>query len=122
GARGGAPAGAAAPRAGGGGRGAAPRPAPGRGGARPPPRPAGRLTRIGARRAEYESARRYHDALAVLLPLEPELALLTENDLARLGLATVVLVIEAPHAGVLDTIATSLNAISGGRSHLAGAH
>jgi V/A-type H+-transporting ATPase subunit I len=80
-----------------------------------------RLNRIEALQAEYESARRYHDALAVLLPLEPELALLTESDLTRLGLATVVLVIEAPHAGVLDTIATSLNAISGGRSHLAGA-
>jgi V/A-type H+-transporting ATPase subunit I len=78
------------------------------------------LGRIGSLRAEHATVRRYHDALAALIPAEPELALLGEADLAQLGLATVVLVLDAPHAGVLDALRSALRASAGDRFHLAG--
>jgi V/A-type H+-transporting ATPase subunit I len=79
------------------------------------------LEQIASRQAEYETVRRYHDALAVLLPVEPELALLSDRDLTRLGLATVVLVLDTPHADILDTFRDALRATVGDRFHLAGA-
>ena len=79
------------------------------------------LGRIEALQAEYGTVRRYRDALAALIPAEPELALLGESDLARLGLATVVLVLDAPHAGVLDTLSGALRAAAGDCFHLVGA-
>jgi vacuolar-type H+-ATPase subunit I/STV1 len=79
------------------------------------------LGRIESLQAEHEVAVRYRDALAGLAPLEPELALLTEHDLARLGLAVVILVLDAPHAGVLDTIRDALREVAGERFHLTGA-
>lgn len=78
------------------------------------------LDRIGSLQAEHGTARRYHDALAALIPAEPELALLGEAELAQLGLATVVLVLDAPHAGVLDALRSALRAAAGDRFHLAG--
>jgi len=78
------------------------------------------LARIGSLQAEHGTVRRYHDALAALIPAEPELALLGEADLAQLGLATVVLVLDAPHAGVLDALRSALRASAGDRFHLAG--
>ena len=78
------------------------------------------LGRIGSLQAEHGTVRRYHDALAALIPAEPELALLGEADLAQLGLATVVLVLDAPHAGVLDALRSALRASAGDRFHLAG--
>ena len=77
------------------------------------------LDRIESLQAEHGAARRYHDALAALIPLEPQLALLGEADLARLGLATVVLVLDAPHAGVLDALRSALQAAAGDCFHLA---
>jgi V/A-type H+-transporting ATPase subunit I len=79
------------------------------------------LDRIGSLQAEYETVRRYRDALTVLLPMEPELSLLTERDLTNLGLATVVLVLDSPHADVLDTVREALRATVGDRFHLVGA-
>jgi V/A-type H+-transporting ATPase subunit I len=79
------------------------------------------LDRIGSLQAEHETVRRYHEALSVLLPLEPELSLLDERDLTRLGLATVVLVLDTPHAEVLATLCSALRAAVGDRFHLAGA-
>jgi V/A-type H+/Na+-transporting ATPase subunit I len=78
------------------------------------------LDRIEWLQAEHATARRYHDALAALIPLEPELALFDEADLTRLGLATVVLVLDAPHAGVLDALRSALQAAAGDCFHLAG--
>jgi len=78
------------------------------------------LDRIGSLQAEHGTVRRYHDALAALIPAEPQLALLGEADLGQLGLATVVLVLDAPHAGVLDTLRGALQAAAGDRFHLAG--
>ncbi len=78
------------------------------------------LERIESLQAEHGTARRYHDALAALIPLEPELALFDEADLTRLGLATVILVLDAPHAGVLDALRSALQAAAGDRFHLAG--
>jgi V/A-type H+/Na+-transporting ATPase subunit I len=79
------------------------------------------LAQIESLQAEHEAAVRYRDALAVLVPLEPELALLSESDLARLSLAVVVLVLDAPHAGVLDSLRGALHAAVGDRFHMAGA-
>lgn len=79
------------------------------------------LDRIGSLQAEYETVRRYRDALAVLLPVEPELSLLGERDLARLGLATVVLVLDTPHADVIGTLRDALRTAVGDRFYLAGA-
>lgn len=79
------------------------------------------LERIASLQAEYDTVHRYRDALAVLLPMEPELSLLSESDLARLGLATVVLVIDSPHADILGTLRSALHAAVGDRFHLAGA-
>lgn len=79
------------------------------------------LDRIGSLQAEYETVRRYRDALAVLLPVEPELSLLSERDLARLGLATVVLVLDTPHADVIGTLRDALRTAVGDRFYLAGA-
>jgi len=79
------------------------------------------LDRIGSLQAEYETVRRYRDALAVLLPMEPELSLLGERDLTELGLATVVIVLDSPHADVLDTVRDALRAAAGDRFHLVGA-
>jgi V/A-type H+/Na+-transporting ATPase subunit I len=78
------------------------------------------LDRIGSLQAEHESVRRHHEALAVLLPVHPDLALLRQRDLARLGLATVVLILEAPHADVLTALRTALSAATGDRFHLVG--
>jgi hypothetical protein len=78
------------------------------------------LDRIGSLQAEHGTVRRYHDALTALIPAEPELALLGEAELAQLGLATVVLVLDAPHAGVLDALRSALRATTGDRFHLAG--
>jgi V/A-type H+/Na+-transporting ATPase subunit I len=79
------------------------------------------LDRIASLQAEYETVRRYRDALAVLLPVEPELSLLSERDLARLGLATVVLVLDTPHADVIGTLRDALRKAVGDCFHLAGA-
>ena len=79
------------------------------------------LDRIGSLQAEHEAVRRHHEALSVLVPLEPELSLLDERDLTRLGLATVVLVLDTPHAGILGTLRGALRAAAGDRFHLAGA-
>jgi V/A-type H+/Na+-transporting ATPase subunit I len=76
------------------------------------------LDRIESLQAEHATILRYRDALAALIPLEPELALLGQADLARLGLATVVLVLDTPHAGVLDTLRGALHAAAGDRLHL----
>jgi V/A-type H+/Na+-transporting ATPase subunit I len=77
------------------------------------------LTRIESLQAEHEATARYRDALAALVPLEPELALLSEGDLARLNLAVVVLVLDAPHAGVLNSIRGALREVAGDRFHMA---
>jgi V/A-type H+/Na+-transporting ATPase subunit I len=79
------------------------------------------LTQIESLQAEHETTARYRDALAVLVPLEPELALLSESDLTRLSLAVVVLVLDAPHAGVLDGLRGALRAAAGDRFHMAAA-
>ena len=81
----------------------------------------GLLTRIEALQSEHEVAVRYRDALAVLVPLEPELVLLSENDLARLDLTVVILVLDAPHAGVLDGIRGALHEVAGDRFEMTGA-
>jgi V/A-type H+-transporting ATPase subunit I len=81
----------------------------------------GLLARIDALQQEHEVAARYRDALVVLVPLEPELALLSESDLARLSLAVVILVIDAPHVGVLDSIRDALREVAGDRFHMTGA-
>jgi hypothetical protein len=78
------------------------------------------LGRIESLQAEHGTVRRYHEALAALIPLEPDLALFDEADLTRLGLATVVLVLDAPHASVLDALRSALRASAGDRFHLAG--
>lgn len=76
------------------------------------------LDRIASLQAEYETVRRHCDALAALLPVEPELSLLSERELARLGLATVVLVLDSPVAGTLrDALRTAV----GDRFYLASA-
>jgi hypothetical protein len=85
----------------------------------PGPRPL--LDRIGSLQSEHETVRRYREALAVLVPLEPELSLLDERDLTRLGLATVVLVLDTPRADILATLGGALRAAVGDRFHLAGA-
>jgi hypothetical protein len=71
------------------------------------------LSRIESLQAEHEAAVRYRETLAALLPVEPELALLSDGDLARLNLAIVVLVLDAPHAGVLDGIRRVLGEVAG---------
>jgi V/A-type H+-transporting ATPase subunit I len=81
----------------------------------------GLLTRIESLQSEHEVAVRYRDALAVLVPLEPELGLLSESELARLRLAVVILVLDAPHAGVLDSIRNALRDVAGDRFHMTGA-
>lgn len=78
------------------------------------------LGRIESLQSEHEVAARYRDALAVLVPLEPELALLSERDLTRLSLAVVILVIDAPHVGVLDGIREALREVAGDRFHMTG--
>jgi len=78
------------------------------------------LERIGSLQAEHESVRRHHDALTVLLPVNPDLALLSERDLARLGLATVVLILDTPHADVLNTLRGALRVAAGDRFYLVG--
>ena len=79
------------------------------------------LIMIEELQSEHEVAVRYRDALAVLVPLEPELALLSERDLEQLKLAVVILVIDAPHVGVLDSIRDALRQIAGDRFHMTGA-
>jgi V/A-type H+/Na+-transporting ATPase subunit I len=81
----------------------------------------GLLTRIESLQSEHEVAVRYRDALAVLVPLEPELALLSESDLAKMSLAVVILVLDAPHAGVLESIRNALREVAGDRFHMTGA-
>lgn len=81
----------------------------------------GLLSRIESLQSEHEVAARYRDALAVLVPLEPELALLSERDLVRLSLAVVILVLDAPHVGVLDSIRNALREVAGDRFHMTGA-
>ena len=80
----------------------------------------GLVSRIESLQSEHEVAARYRDALAGLVPLEPELALLSERDLERLSLAVVILVIDAPHIGVLDGIRDALREVAGDRFHLTG--
>lgn len=79
------------------------------------------LTRIESLQSEHEAAVRYRDALAVLVPLEPELALLSDSDLAALSLTVVILVTDAPHCGVLDGIRGALREVAGERFHMTGA-
>jgi V/A-type H+-transporting ATPase subunit I len=77
------------------------------------------LSRIESLQGEHEAAVRYRETLAALVPLEPELALLSDGDLARLNLAIVVLVLDAPHAGVLDSVRGALGEVAGDRFHMA---
>jgi len=79
------------------------------------------LPRIESLQAEHEATARYRDALAALVPLEPEIALLSESDLAWLNLAVVVLVLDAPQTGVLDGLRSALRAAAGDRFHMASA-
>ncbi|HYZ57189.1 MAG TPA: V-type ATPase 116kDa subunit family protein [Streptosporangiaceae bacterium] len=78
------------------------------------------LDRIGSLQGEYETARRYHDALALLL-VDPELSLLGERDLTRLGLATIVLVVDTPDADTIGTLRAALHAAAGDRFRLTAA-
>jgi V/A-type H+-transporting ATPase subunit I len=79
------------------------------------------LARLEALQAEHESTRRYRDALAALLPIDPDLACLDGADLSQLDLATVLLVLDAPDVAVLDKLRDAVRAVIGEGFHLVGA-
>jgi V/A-type H+-transporting ATPase subunit I len=79
------------------------------------------LARLERRRVEHESTRRHRDALATLLPIDPDLVALEDADLIELGLTTVLLVLDAPHVHVLDKLGDAMRELVGDQFHLVGA-
>jgi V/A-type H+/Na+-transporting ATPase subunit I len=71
------------------------------------------LERMAAFDAEADDLARRVEALDALQPLIPELSTLNDGQLARLGLASIALVLEDPRAAVITAFGTELDDLLG---------